>query len=82
MNLEYYVNRWNDLVMELIGVAMIVPNCFYPWGFAHPALAAPAVDRTAETADKLPGPGPWFVEVDESETVDVAFDDIGREFAP
>ena len=42
MNLEYYVNRWNDLIMELIGVAIIVPNCFYPGAFAHPPLVAQA----------------------------------------
>ena len=24
--------------MEFIGVAIIVPNTFWPWGFAHPRL--------------------------------------------
>lgn len=35
-NMRYLVTRYNGLAMEVLGVAVIVPNAFYPGGFALP----------------------------------------------
>jgi len=38
MNIEYMADRNHGLCMELIGVAIIVPNSFFPGRFPHPGL--------------------------------------------
>jgi len=37
-NPHYVVERLNGLLIEVLGVAVIVPNAVYPVGFAHPPL--------------------------------------------
>ena len=39
-NLEYVVERFNGLLMEILGVAILVPNAVYPGAYDYPSRAA------------------------------------------
>ncbi|CAK9058643.1 unnamed protein product [Durusdinium trenchii] len=36
MNMEYIISRFDGLILEVLGVAMIVPCAFYPHSFRYP----------------------------------------------
>jgi len=39
-NIDYVMERFNGLLIEVLGVAIVVPNAVYPGGYAHPWRAA------------------------------------------
>ncbi|KAL1524766.1 hypothetical protein AB1Y20_019649 [Prymnesium parvum] len=43
INIEYVVERFNELLIEVLGVAIIVPNAVHPANYAHPPRAVAGI---------------------------------------
>eukprot|EP00633_Aureoumbra_lagunensis_P008992 CAMPEP_0197321722 /NCGR_PEP_ID=MMETSP0891-20130614/66075_1 /TAXON_ID=44058 ORGANISM="Aureoumbra lagunensis, Strain CCMP1510" /NCGR_SAMPLE_ID=MMETSP0891 /ASSEMBLY_ACC=CAM_ASM_000534 /LENGTH=348 /DNA_ID=CAMNT_0042813747 /DNA_START=1566 /DNA_END=2612 /DNA_ORIENTATION=+ len=50
LNIEYVIARYGGLQMEILGVAVIVPNAYFPTAYPHPPLVAAGVACAGLTA--------------------------------